>query len=106
MSRRAARLILRAAGWLLTPLVLTVAAGIGATFGLLLATRVSPNLGLVITLVLALIFAVAGLVVWVRVLRHSPELRHAFAVTTEGLPESKFVEHLVHPDQTAEGKSP
>lgn len=98
MPRRAARLLFRVAGWLLTPLVLVGAAGIGATIGLVIAPRLSPDAGLAMTVAFALVFAVGGLILWVRLLRHSPELRHAFAVTAEGLPESELVEQLVHPD--------
>lgn len=98
MPRRAAQLLLRVAGWLLTPLVLVCAAGVGASIGLIIAPRLSPNAGLVLTVVCALGFAIVGLVAWVRVLRHSPELRHTFAVTEAGLPESALVERLVHPD--------
>jgi ABC-type enterochelin transport system permease subunit len=98
MSRRAARLLFRVAGWLLTPLVLVCAAGIGATIGLLIAPRLSPNAGLALTVACALIGAIAGLILWMRLLRDSPELRHTFAMTEAGLPESELVEHLVHPD--------
>jgi zinc transporter ZupT len=98
MLRRAARLLLRAAGWLLTPLVLVCAAAVGATIGLLLAPRFSPNTALALTVALALIAVVAGLVLWVRLLRRSPELRQTFAVTEAGLPQSDLVEQLVHPD--------
>lgn len=106
MPRRAARLLFRFAGWLLTPFVLICAAGIGATIGLVVAPRLSPNGGLAVTVALALCAAIAGLVGWVRLLRHSPELRHTFAVTEEGLPESKLVEHLTHPDDTNSDGSP
>jgi zinc transporter ZupT len=98
MPSRAARFLLRAAGWLLTPLVLVCAAAIGAMIGLVVAPRFSPNVALVLTLALALIAAGAGLVLWSGLLRRSPELRHTFAVTEAGLPESDLVEQLVHPD--------
>ena len=107
MPRRAARLLFRVAGWLLTPLVLVCAAAIGATIGLLIAPRFSPTAALVLTVALALIFSVAGLIVWVRLLRQSPELRQVFAVTEAGLPQSEVIEHLVHPDSLPhDGKSP
>lgn len=106
MPRRAARLLFRLAGWLLTPFVLICAAGIGATIGLVLAPRFSPTGGLAVTVALALCAAIAGLVGWVRLLRHSPELRHTFAVTEEGLPESKLIEHLAHPDDTNSDGNP
>lgn len=98
MLRRDARLLFRIAGWLLTPLVLVVAAALGATIGLLIAPRFSPNTGLALTAASSLICTILGLVFWVKLLQHSPELRHTFAVTEAGLPESELVEHLVHPD--------
>ena len=103
MPRRAARLLFRVAGWLLTPLVLVVAAGAGATVGLLVAPRFSPNAGLMLTVALALVFAIAGLIVWVRILRSNPELRQVFAVTEEGLPQSELIDQLAHPDGSKPG---
>ena len=90
----------RIAGWLLTPLVVISAAAIGASIGLVLAPRFAPQSGLIVTVVFAFFSSIAGLVLWVRLLRHSPRLRHTFAVTAEGLPESEIVEHIAHPDAT------
>ena len=98
MPPRGARLLFRIAGWLLTPLVLVVAAALGATIGLVIAARVSPNAGLALTVASSLICTILGLVFWVKLLRRSPELRETFAVTEEGLPQSELVEQLVHPD--------
>lgn len=98
MPRRIARLFFRTAGWLLTPLVLVSAAGIGATIGLVAAPALSPNAGLGLTVGFALIAAIAGLVFWLRLLRTHPELRHTLEMTVEGVPESVLVDHLMHPE--------
>lgn len=98
MSRRFARLLFRIAGWLLTPLVLILAAGIGATIGLLVAPTLSPDAALGFTAGLALLAGIAGLVFWLRLLREHPGLRHTLEVTVQGVPESPLVERLIHPD--------
>ena len=72
MFGRAARLLLRLAGWLLTPLVITVMAGLGAIIGLMIAPSLSPNLGLLLTVALGFAAAVLGLVFWVKLLRRNP----------------------------------
>jgi ABC-type enterochelin transport system permease subunit len=105
MPRRAVRLVFRVAGWLLTPLVLTTAAAIGAAIGLVFAPRFPPQTALIITVACAFVAAVIGLMLWVRLLRRSPRLRETFAVTSEGVPESALVEQLMHPDEPkVEGK--
>jgi len=105
MPRRAVRLVFRIAGWLLTPLVLSTAAALGAAIGLVFAPRFPPQTGLIITVICAFVATVIGLTLWVRLLRRSPRLRETFAVTSEGVPESGLVEHLIHPDEPGvEGK--
>ena len=99
MLHRGARLVFRVAGWLLTPLVLITFSAIGAAIGLLVAPRLPPGAGLVLTIVFAFASAVTGLVLWARLLRRSPELRETFAVTAEGIPDSPLIDALVHPDQ-------
>jgi hypothetical protein len=106
MPRRLARLFFRMAGWLLTPLVLLSAAGIGATIGLVIAPTLSPNAGLGLTASLSLAAAIAGLLLWVRLLREHPSLRHTLEMTTQGAPESPLVERLIHPDATEAGDPP
>ena len=98
MPRRVARLLFRVAGWLLTPLVLVSAAGIGATIGLLVAPRLSPDAALGVTIGLSLLAAIAGLVLWMRLLREHPGLRHTLEMTAQGVPESALVQRLIHPD--------
>jgi hypothetical protein len=99
MPRRIARLFFRVAGWLLTPLVLVCAAAIGATIGLMVAPTLSPNAGLGLTAGMSLVAAIAGLVLWIRLLRQHPRLRHTLEMTVEGVPESSLVERLIHPDE-------
>jgi hypothetical protein len=104
MPRRLVRLlVLRIAGWLLTPLVLVVTAVIGATIGLLVAPRLSPDIALGVTAGLALVGAVAGLALWTRLLREHPGLRHTLEMTAQGVPESALVQRLIHPDDPQQG---
>jgi hypothetical protein len=99
MPGRGRRLLFRIAGWLLTPLVLLTAASIGALLGLVIAARVhSPNTGLILTVVLAFVAAIAGLVLWVRMLRDHPRLRHTLEMAIDGSPDSPIVQAIIHPD--------
>ncbi|HEY3934615.1 MAG TPA: hypothetical protein VGL65_08345 [Gemmatimonadales bacterium] len=101
MFRGAARLVVRVAGWLLTPLILIIAAAIGAVVGLVATTSLSPNAALGVTVVLALVAAAIALRLWTRLLKERPMLRHTLAMTTEGIPETELVERLVHPSGSA-----
>jgi hypothetical protein len=92
---RAARLVLRIAGWLLTPVVLTLTAAIGATIGAMAAPRLSSTGAIIVMAVGGLIGAVLGLLLWERLLGRSPELRAALALTPEGVPEQAAVEELL-----------
>ncbi|MEO5800264.1 MAG: hypothetical protein ABIZ70_02635 [Gemmatimonadales bacterium] len=105
MLARVARRTLRVAGWLLTPIVLTITAIIGATIGAMVAPRFSPTGGLLVTAIAGLIGACLGLVVWEKILGRSPELRAALALTAEGIPEPAVVEEMVtlHPDTPDSG---
>ncbi|HEY4100861.1 MAG TPA: hypothetical protein VGM20_08295 [Gemmatimonadales bacterium] len=99
MFRGAARFVLRVAGWLLTPLILLVAAAVGALGGLVVTRRMASTTSLEVTFALA--FIVAGIVLrlWMRLLRNRPELRHTLSMTTEGIPETELVERLVNPPE-------
>ena len=97
MLGRVVRLLLRLAGWLLTPLVVTIASGIGAAIGLMVAPRFSPYGGLGVTAAFGLAGAIGGLMLWVRLLRRSPELREVLAVTPAGVPTHEAVDELIHP---------
>ena len=107
MPRRLVRLLLRMTGWLLTPLVLVLAAGAGASTGLLLAPRLSSaNTGVIVTVALALIFASLGLVFWARILREHPGLRHTLELTAQGAPDSPIVQRLIHPEEPGPDGAP
>ncbi len=107
MPRRVARLFLRLAGWLMTPLVLITAAAIGATLGLWIAPQFSSAThGLLLAAALALAAAVGGLILWVRLLRDHPQLRHTLEITVEGTPDSPMVQRLIHPDDAKPDGTP
>jgi uncharacterized membrane protein YeaQ/YmgE (transglycosylase-associated protein family) len=86
---RLRRLLLRGLGWLLTPLVAWAAsfsgAWIGAEAGILIP---GSTTALLASLVLGLCGAVVGLLLWMRLLRRSPRLRHTLAVTDQGVPQA------------------
>jgi ABC-type enterochelin transport system permease subunit len=99
---RIVRFLLRLVGWLLTPLVAWAASFCGAWLGALfvpLADR--PTTGLILAIALGAVFAVTGTVLWMRILRKSPELREVLAVTAEGIPvvaiEAEQPEDARHP---------
>ena len=92
---RAARFLLRVAGWLLTPVVLTLTAALGATIVAVVAPLRAPDTAILLMAVGGLVGAVLGLLAWERLLGRSPALRAALAVTAEGLPEPAAVEALI-----------
>lgn len=102
MLARAARLILRVAGWMLTPVVLTLTAALGATIVAMVAPLRAPGSALLLMAVGGLAGALLGLIAWERLLGRSPSLRAALAVTPEGVPEPAAVEALIagHVDTT------
>lgn len=85
---RAKLILLRASGWLLTPVVALAASFLGAILGTLLASLIpNPLHGVALTV---LIGGAAGFVTvhyWLRALRHSPRLQHALHVLPDGTPE-------------------
>lgn len=90
---RALRFLLRFVGWLLTPLVAWAASLCGAWIGAQAAGLVdgaTPAAALTISGGVG--FAVAGVLVWLRILRRSPELREVLAVTSEGVPVAAIEE--------------
>lgn len=81
------RFFLRFVGWLLTPLVAWAASFCGAWVGSLFVPLTDrPTAGLILAIGLGAVFAVTGTMLWMRVLRTSPELREVLAVTEEGIP--------------------
>ncbi len=84
-----ARLLLRVFGWLLTPFMAWAASFFGCVAGEVIATRIgSPHAGLALSVGLGAICGFGGLILWLRLLRRSPELQEALALTEEGVPES------------------
>jgi hypothetical protein len=107
MFANAARLLLRLAGWLLTPLVIVLAAAIGAGAGLVVAPRFPVTVALVVTAALGFAAGTVGLLFWIRLLRRSPELQEVLAVTPEGVPRPEAVEELIHHgESTHHGEKP
>ena len=92
---RAARIIIRVAGWLVTPIAALLAAALGATIAAMVAPAVSPMTGLWIMGGGGLVGAIVGLALWLRMLRGSPQLRDALAVTEEGVPRSEAIDELM-----------
>jgi hypothetical protein len=94
MTSRAVRWVFRIAGWILTPVVLILAAAVGAFIGLVMAPRFPPYTALIVTAALAFLTSLTGLIFWVRLLRVHPELRERLAITEQGVPESELISKL------------
>lgn len=83
------RLALRAGGWLLTPFLAWAASFFGCVAGQVLAARVaSPDAGLLLSATLGALAGFGAVLLWLRVLRTSPSVREALAVTPEGVPDA------------------
>lgn len=106
MIARAARLLVRAAGWLLTPIAIIIAAGIGATIGAVVAPRMSPTAGVVTAMIGGLLGATLGLMGWLRLLRESPELRDVLAVTPRGVPTEAAMADVIGVDPPTSTEQP
>ncbi len=80
-------LVLRIVGWLLTPLVAWAASFLGAWLVLLTAgTAGSPRAVVGMALAAALLAGIIALLLWRKVLKRFPKLRHTLQVSTAGLP--------------------
>lgn len=95
MMRRVVRVVVRLAGWLLTPLVLTVAAFLGATIFAMVAPALSTTMALALVTLAGITSAAVGLWLWIRLLRGSPVLQEALAVTPEGVPLEAEVDAIL-----------
>lgn len=83
------RLVLRVFGWLLTPFLAWAASFFGAVGGALLAMRVAdPVDGLAVTALCGAVTGFAAIILWLRYLRRSPEVREVLAVTVDGTPDT------------------
>ncbi|HEU4587316.1 MAG TPA: hypothetical protein VFS11_01610 [Gemmatimonadales bacterium] len=82
------RLGVRVFGWLLTPLLAWAACFLGAVGGALLAMHIrEPRTGLAVTVVIGAAAGVAVILLWLRLLRRSPQVRDALAVQSDGTPD-------------------
>ena len=88
----------------MTPVVVILVACIGAVIGTVIAPHFSPFAGVALTAIGGLAGAVAGLSLWIKLLRRRPELQQALAVTPEGIPKAEAVDALIHPDHSTERK--
>ncbi len=92
------RLILRVCGWLLTPLVAWAASFCGAFLGTVAAGRMGQaDPGLLVTVFAGAVSGFGVLLLWMRLLRRSPKLRHSLHLTREGIPQELITGSKVEP---------
>ncbi|HEX6615750.1 MAG TPA: hypothetical protein VF046_05545 [Gemmatimonadales bacterium] len=83
------RLVFRIFGWLLTPFLAWAASFFGAVGGALIAMRMGdPVDGLAVTALCGAATGFAAIILWLRYLRRSPEVREVLAVTEDGTPDT------------------
>lgn len=83
------RLVFRIFGWLLTPFLAWAASFFGAVGGALIAMRIGdPVNGLAVTALCGAATGFAAIILWLRYLRRSPEIREVLAVTEDGTPDT------------------
>lgn len=84
----------RLVGWLLTPLIAWAASFFGAWAGAAAAAASveGANLSLGVTIMGGAAAGVGATMLWMRLLRRSPQLREALAVTAEGIPVAALEE--------------
>lgn len=86
------RLFLRVFGWLLTPFMAWAASFFGCVAGEVIATTIAdPKKGLILSAGLGALAGFVTLILWLRLLRRSPELQEALAVTPEGIPDTAVI---------------
>lgn len=89
---RLLRLFLRVFGWLLTPFMAWAASFFGCVAGEVIATTIpDPKNGLILSAGLGALAGFVTLILWLRLLRRSPELQEALAVTPEGIPDTAVI---------------
>jgi len=90
---RVLHFIARLVGWLLTPLIAWAASFFGAWAGAGASTAAAgANLSLGLTIMGGAAAGVGATMLWMRLLRRSPHLREALAVTAEGIPVAALEE--------------
>ncbi len=86
---RVLRLVARLLGWLLTPMVAWAASFFGAWIGAGIASQLEvAKTGLWVTILMGAATAIGATLAWMRLLRRSPHLREALALSEEGVPTS------------------
>ena len=98
------RLFFRAFGWLLTPFMAWAASFFGCVAGEVIAARLaSPTRGLLVSAVCGAAAGFVTLVLWLRLLRRSPGIREALAVTEDGTPDTAALGEptILDPDEEA-----
>jgi hypothetical protein len=94
------RLFARVFGWLLTPFLAWAASFFGAVAGSIIASQVAdPVHGLLLTALCGGIAGFAAILAWLRLLRSSPEIRDALAVTADGTPDTVAMTSELHAEQ-------
>ena len=74
-------------GWLLTPMVAWAASFFGAWVGAGIASQFpAATTGLWVTILMGAASAIGATLAWMRLLRRSPHLREALALSEEGVP--------------------
>lgn len=86
MGAHWARTLLRAIGWLLTPVVITTAAFLGAMVAAFFVPSFDVTHGLILTGIGGLLSASLAFWGWSRLLQHSRGLRQALHVAVDGTP--------------------
>lgn len=100
---RLLRLLLRVFGWLLTPFMAWAASFFGCVAGEVIATTMEdPKQGLFLSAGLGALTGFLTLIFWLRLLRRSPELQEALAVTPEGVPDTAVILDELEPGRTPE----
>jgi hypothetical protein len=98
------RLFFRAFGWLLTPFMAWAASFFGCVAGEIIAGRLaSPTRGLLVSAACGATAGFVTLVLWLRLLRRSPGIREALAVTEDGTPDTATLGEptILDPDEEA-----
>ncbi|MBA2627305.1 MAG: hypothetical protein H0U85_04780 [Gemmatimonadales bacterium] len=86
------RLFFRAFGWLLTPFMAWAASFFGCVAGEMIATRIAdPVRGVILSAVCGAAAGFITLILWLRLLRSSPAIREALAVTEDGTPDTALL---------------
>jgi hypothetical protein len=100
-------ILVRVVGWLLTPLVVWAASFSAAWLVLQAAPHIEqPRRALAAALAGALVAGIGVMLLWMRLLRRSPRLRHSLHVDREGLPVIDDIGAEVAPEEAKAASAP